>query len=95
MVVDVHTPSSSFAIIYTGKCFWPREVNVCLKLCADADDNLQTIYTKLTQKAFTELNGKPVRAGYVKYEWNNSFYNLDDGMTSLIDHSSTRVSANC
>ncbi|KAI1794629.1 hypothetical protein LXA43DRAFT_1091686 [Ganoderma leucocontextum] len=61
MVVDVHTPSSSFAIIYT-----------------DSEDNLQTIYTKLTQKAFTELNGKPVRAGYVKYEWNKSFYNLDD-----------------
>nr|VWO94841.1 Beta-xylanase (EC [Ganoderma boninense] len=47
----------------------------------NSDDNLQTIYTKLTQKAFAELHGKPVRAGYVKYEWNNSFYNLDDGMS--------------
>ncbi|TBU35691.1 hypothetical protein BD311DRAFT_680177 [Dichomitus squalens] len=61
MVIDVHTPVSSFAIIYS-----------------DAEDSLQTIFTKLTQKAFTELHGKPVRAGYVKYEWNNSFYNLDD-----------------
>ncbi len=60
-------------------------VILCLNVGTDSDDNLQTIYTKLTQKAFTELNGKPVRAGYVKYEWNSSFYNLDDGMTSLLD----------
>lgn len=80
MVIDVHTPVSSFAIVYSGVFPWYTSC-VVPDIYIDAEDTLHTIFTKLTQKAFTELHGKPVRAGYVKYEWNSSFYNLDDGTT--------------
>ncbi|KAH9945863.1 uncharacterized protein BXZ73DRAFT_36856 [Epithele typhae] len=60
-IIDVHTPTTSFAIIYS-----------------DSEDTLVTLYGKLSKKAGDELRGNPIRDGCVKYEWNNSVWNLDD-----------------
>ncbi|RDX56496.1 hypothetical protein OH76DRAFT_392061 [Lentinus brumalis] len=60
-ILDVHTPSSSFAIIYS-----------------DSEDTLDTLYSKLSKKAVSELRGGPVHASCLKYEWNDTVWNLDD-----------------
>lgn len=60
-ILDVHTPTSSFAILY-----------------ADAEDSLETLFAKLSKKTLAELNGRHVRSGWVKYEWNSIVWNLDD-----------------
>ena len=79
-ILDVHTPSNSFAIIYAGQYH-----SICVTWCAfidillDAEDTLQTLYTKLSKKAGDELHGNPIRPGCVKYEWNSIVWNLDDG----------------
>ncbi|KAI0647340.1 hypothetical protein C8Q79DRAFT_908345 [Trametes meyenii] len=60
-IIDVHTPSSSFAILYS-----------------DTEDSLETLFDKLSKKTVVELNGRHVRPGWVKYEWNGTVWNLDD-----------------
>ncbi|KAI0748540.1 hypothetical protein C8Q80DRAFT_1172347 [Daedaleopsis nitida] len=60
-ILDVHTPSSSFAIIFS-----------------DSDDTIDNLHEKLSKKAYNELHGEYVRPGWVKYEWNNTVWNLDD-----------------
>ncbi|KAI0362429.1 hypothetical protein OH77DRAFT_1416685 [Trametes cingulata] len=60
-ILNVHTPTSSFAIIYSA-----------------LEDSLQTLFDKLSKKTVAELNGRHVRPGWVKYEWNNTVWNLDD-----------------
>lgn len=46
-----------------------------------SEDTLQTLYDKLRRKANTY--GKRVGLGWVKYEWNDSVWNLDDGVLHL------------
>lgn len=46
---------------------------------ADIEDSLETLFDKLSKKTVAELNGRHVRPGWVKYEWNNTVWNLDDG----------------
>ena len=79
-ILDVHTPSNSFAIIYAGQyhsiCV---TCNAFINIPLDAEDTLQTLYTKLSKKAGDELHGNPIRPGCVKYEWNSIVWNLDDG----------------
>ena len=45
----------------------------------DSDDTVNSLHEKLSKKAAVELHGEPVREGCVKYEWNNTVWNLDDG----------------
>lgn len=42
-------------------------------------DTLRSLFTKLQKKAGEESIGYMVGAGWVKYEWNGSFWDLDDG----------------
>ena len=51
-------------------------------LGADTEDSLETLYDKLTRKLLTEYNGQFVGPGWVKYSWNDSTWNLDDGKSS-------------
>ncbi|TCD66004.1 hypothetical protein EIP91_001904 [Steccherinum ochraceum] len=60
-MLDVHTPLSSFAILFSN-----------------SDDTLQIIYDKISKKAHTEFKGRRVKAGWVKYSWNDAVWNLDD-----------------
>ncbi len=46
---------------------------------ADSEDTLDTLYSKLSKKAVSELRGGPVHASCLKYEWNDTVWNLDDG----------------
>ncbi|KAI0691025.1 hypothetical protein BC835DRAFT_138860 [Cytidiella melzeri] len=60
-ILNVHTPSQSFAIVYS-----------------DTSDTLEGLFDKLSRKTSTEFHGLPVQAGWVKYSWNDSIWNLDD-----------------
>lgn len=42
-------------------------------------DTLQSLLTKLQKKAREESVGYVVGPGWVKYEWNGAFWDLDDG----------------
>ena len=43
------------------------------------DETLEALFDKLTSKTFSEFTGRRVRSGWVKYSWNGSTWNLDDG----------------
>lgn len=45
----------------------------------DTEDTLDTLYSKLSKKAAAELRGGPVRPGCLKYDWNDTVWNMDDG----------------
>lgn len=60
-VFNVHTPSSSFALIHSLK-----------------DDTIQQLYNKLSRKSNTGFHGKRVGPGWIKYNWNDVMWNLDD-----------------
>ncbi|GLB34693.1 hypothetical protein LshimejAT787_0202580 [Lyophyllum shimeji] len=61
-ILNVHTPSSSFAIVHSV-----------------TQDSLQTLFDTLTRKAHTTYHGERVGPGWLKYEFNDSIWNLDDG----------------
>lgn len=50
---------------------------------AVARDSLQIMFDKLSRKANTGANGARVGPGWVKYEWNEVIWNLDDGQLDL------------
>lgn len=50
-----------------------------LKRRTVTQDTLQSLYDKLTRKCHTEYHGARVGTGWLKYEHNESIWNLDDG----------------
>ncbi|EGO21050.1 hypothetical protein SERLADRAFT_363212 [Serpula lacrymans var. lacrymans S7.9] len=60
-VLNVHTPSSSFAVIHSFN-----------------EENLGQLFEKLSRKSNTEFHGSSIGPGWVKYQWNDSIWNLDD-----------------
>jgi len=62
-IVEVHTPHTSFAIAHSF-----------------AQDTLQSLFAKLEKKHYAgELSEEhSVGPGWLKYEWNDSVWNLDD-----------------
>ncbi|RXW19636.1 hypothetical protein EST38_g6233 [Candolleomyces aberdarensis] len=60
-VLNVHTPSTSFAIIHSL-----------------TQESLDDLYDKLSRKTHTEYRGQAVGPGWLKYEYNDSVWNLDD-----------------
>jgi len=60
-VLDVHTPLSSFSIVFSN-----------------SDDTLQIVFDKISKKSHSEFKGRRVKAGWVKYSWNDAVWNLDD-----------------
>ncbi|TFK54746.1 hypothetical protein OE88DRAFT_1710557 [Heliocybe sulcata] len=61
-VVNVHTPTSSFAIVHSL-----------------SSDSLKNLFDTLSRKAHTDYHGERVGPGWVKYEWNGTAWNMDDG----------------
>lgn len=53
--------------------------NHLLTATLDPEDSLETLFDKLSKKTVSELNGRHVRPGWVKYEWNSTVWNMDDG----------------
>ena len=47
------------------------------------DETLEALFDKLTSKTFSEFTGRRVRSGWVKYSWNGSIWNLDDGVLAV------------
>ena len=39
------------------------------------------MFDKVSKKAHAEFQGRRAKSGWVKYSWNGSIWNLDDGMT--------------
>ncbi|KAJ7775106.1 hypothetical protein B0H16DRAFT_1408343 [Mycena metata] len=60
-ILNVHTPSSSFAIVHSL-----------------TQDSLVDLCDKLSRKAGTGYTGKRVGSGWLKYEFNDTIWNLDD-----------------
>ncbi|EIM89939.1 uncharacterized protein STEHIDRAFT_74325 [Stereum hirsutum FP-91666 SS1] len=59
-ILNVHTPSSSFAIIHS------------------TNESVTALFNALSRKHNTDFHGKRVGPGWIKYEWNESVWNLDD-----------------
>jgi hypothetical protein len=57
----------------------PSRPKLTRNTCTVQGDTLQSLFTKLRKKAGEESIGYVVGAGWVKYEWNSSFWDLDDG----------------
>jgi hypothetical protein len=47
------------------------------------EERLETLYDQLSRKVNTGAAGKRVGPGWLKYEWNDSIWNLDDGKLNL------------
>ncbi|KAL0946739.1 hypothetical protein HGRIS_012918 [Hohenbuehelia grisea] len=60
-VLNVHTPTSSFAIVHSI-----------------TQESLLALYDKLSRKAHTDYHGERVGPGWLKYEFNDTIWNLDD-----------------
>ena len=56
--------------------------HACLCLTVQGD-TLQSLFTSLQRKAGEESTGYVVGAGWVKYEWNSAFWDLDDGRSDI------------
>lgn len=83
-IVEVHTPSTSFAISHSCKLF----LDVRIRGAQDerhisvTQDTLESLFHKLTKKinASPGKRGDLVGPGWVKYDWNENVWSLDDGM---------------
>ena len=42
-------------------------------------DTLISLFDKLSRKTHTDYHGERVGPGWLKYEWNDTIWNLDDG----------------
>lgn len=60
-ILNVHTPTSSFAIVHSL-----------------TQDSLEDLYDKLSRKGGTGYTGQRVGTGWLKYEFNQTIWNLDD-----------------
>ncbi|KIM48748.1 hypothetical protein M413DRAFT_437926 [Hebeloma cylindrosporum] len=60
-ILNIHTPTSSFAIIHSL-----------------TQESLLDLYNKLSRKANTGYYGERVGPGWLKYEYNDAIWNLDD-----------------
>ncbi len=81
-VLEVHTPQSSFAVVHSRRaCSSPSRPKLTPqnKTYIVQGDTLQSLFAKLRRKAGEESIGYVVGAGWVKYEWNGAFWDLDDG----------------
>jgi len=79
-VLNIHTPTSSFAIIHS------RWLLKHLHAVQTADDSISVtqeslldLYNKLSRKASTDYYGQRVGPGWLKYEYNDAIWTLDDG----------------
>ncbi|KAF8211961.1 hypothetical protein K438DRAFT_1221069 [Mycena galopus ATCC 62051] len=61
LILNVHTPHSSFAILHSL-----------------TQESLVDLYDKLSRKAHAGNNGQRVGVGWLKYEFNETVWNLDD-----------------
>jgi hypothetical protein len=82
-VISIHTPSSSLALNHSGMVtplLQPLgSVQVHLIHSSATTETLTSLFDKLSRKRNTEFYRKRVGPGWLKYEWNGSVWNLDDG----------------
>jgi len=83
-VLEVHTPQSSFAVVHScTACYRSLLTETDPGTFTVQADTLRNLFTKLQKKSGEESIGFVVGAGWVKYEWNGSFWDLDDGRSDI------------
>ena len=55
---------------------------------------MESLFQKVSNKAKVEFKGQRIQPGWVKYSWNNSIWNLDDGAHPLL-RSSVQFAQSC
>jgi hypothetical protein len=77
-IVNVHTPSSSTALLHSSKMefLWLAPSSLIVLVTTDT---LPSLFDKLSRKSDTEIHGQRVGPGWLKYEWNGSVWDLNDG----------------
>lgn len=86
-ILNVHTPSSSFAIIHSCEFALRGKFDEIIVLMTRlrlgfwtvTQESLDELYDKLSRKGHTERYPPRVGPGWLRYEWNGSVWNLDDG----------------
>ncbi|PPR01092.1 hypothetical protein CVT26_015998 [Gymnopilus dilepis] len=77
-ILNIHTPSSSFSIVHSCEPLAAR--SLLDPTWADVTrETLLDLYNKLSRKHNTDYYGERVGPGWLKYEYNDTFWNLDDG----------------
>lgn len=81
-LLSVHTPSSSFAVIHSCAShlrFSSESESKLKRVGIVTQESILSLYDKLSRKAHTDYHGDRVGPGWLKYEYNNAIWNLDDG----------------
>ena len=77
-VLNVHTPKSSYSIVHSLQ-----------------QDTFESLCLKLAKKEGVSADrlqgGKHGGGGWIKYEWNEAIWNLDDGQLTTLQASPSRL----
>lgn len=82
-ILNAHTPSSSFAIIHSREYVtlpWMSSSQLTeLSVGSATQESLATLFDKLSRKVHAEYHGERVGPGWLKYDYDSTIWNLDDG----------------
>lgn len=82
-IISIHTPSASFAIVHSSMSS-PSSSSLFLIIGLVNEDSLEHLFDKLSRKSHTDFHGQRVGPGWIKYHWNDTFWNLDDGRSLVL-----------
>lgn len=82
-IISIHTPSASFAIVHSSMSS-PSTFSLFLIIGLVNEDSLEHLFDKLSRKSHTDFHGQRVGPGWIKYHWNDTFWNLDDGRSLVL-----------
>ncbi|KAJ7582926.1 hypothetical protein C8J56DRAFT_236293 [Mycena floridula] len=77
-ILNVHTPTSSFAIVHSRKSTGPFAVITDTDVEIVTQELLVDLFDKLTRKVHSTYQGARVTANWLKYEFNDAVWSLDD-----------------
>jgi hypothetical protein len=83
-ILNVHTPTSSLTIPHSCRRL-VYLLGTSISFEKVSEDSLKSLYDKLTRKVRLEYNGARVGAGWLRYSWNDTVWNLDDGALYRLD----------
>ena len=85
-VVNIHTPTASFSLVHSSN-YAPLLTNPLSYPLTSwptvTQESLAALYDKLSRKAHTDYHGERVGPGWLKYRFNHTFWQLDDGNRSV------------
>ena len=80
-IVNVHTPQASFAIVHSCEHLSIVRTPLSPHPRLVTQETLDGLLLKISQKIASSPEGRntPIGQGWVKYDWNDNVWNLDDG----------------